>query len=41
MCQEVDGEGGGHNIAAGAMIPEEEKEKFIERLNEEVEALIS
>ncbi|MFB6193062.1 MAG: DHHA1 domain-containing protein [Candidatus Nanohaloarchaea archaeon] len=40
ICQEVDGEGGGHNVAAGAMIPEDQKEHFIERLNEEVEALV-
>lgn len=33
ICEELDGEGGGHNIAAGAMIPEDEKEHFIERLN--------
>ena len=40
ICEEIDGEGGGHNIAAGAMIPEDEKEHFIERLNEEIEALV-
>ncbi|QKQ97960.1 hypothetical protein GKQ38_00280 [Candidatus Nanohaloarchaea archaeon] len=40
ICEEIDGEGGGHNIAAGAMIPESEKENFIERLNEEIEALV-
>jgi RecJ-like exonuclease len=40
ICEEIDGEGGGHNIAAGAMIPEDQKEHFIERLNEEIEALV-
>jgi single-stranded-DNA-specific exonuclease len=36
ICEEVDGEGGGHNIAAGAKIPREEKENFIESLEEKV-----
>ncbi len=33
ICEELDGEGGGHNIAAGAKIPQDKKEAFIERLN--------
>ena len=33
ICEEVDGEGGGHNIAAGAKIPQENKHDFIEKLN--------
>jgi single-stranded-DNA-specific exonuclease len=33
ICEELDGEGGGHNIAAGAKIPEENKQDFIEKLN--------
>lgn len=33
ICEEVDGEGGGHNIAAGAKIPENEKQNFIEALD--------
>ena len=33
ICEELDGEGGGHNIAAGAKIPQENKEDFIEKLN--------
>ena len=36
ICEEVDGEGGGHNIAAGAKIPREEKENFMESLEEKV-----
>jgi len=37
ICEEVDGEGGGHNIAAGAKIPEEEKQNFIEMLDTKIE----
>jgi len=33
ICEELDGEGGGHNIAAGAKIPQKNKEDFIEKLN--------
>ena len=33
ICEELDGEGGGHNIAAGAKIPQENKQDFIEKLN--------
>ncbi|MFB6241595.1 MAG: DHHA1 domain-containing protein [Candidatus Nanosalina sp.] len=33
ICEEVEGEGGGHNIAAGAKIPQENKQDFIEKLN--------
>ncbi|MFB6100459.1 MAG: DHHA1 domain-containing protein [Candidatus Nanohalobium sp.] len=36
ICEEVDGEGGGHNIAAGAKIPREEKDNFVESLEEKV-----
>lgn len=32
ICEEVEGEGGGHNVAAGAKIPREKKEEFVERL---------
>jgi RecJ-like exonuclease len=40
ICEEVDGEGGGHNIAAGAKIPREEKDRFVESLEEKVEAKV-
>jgi RecJ-like exonuclease len=33
ICEEVDGEGGGHNIAAGAKIPGDQKSEFIDQLN--------
>lgn len=36
ICEEVDGEGGGHNIAAGAKIPESEKQRFVESLESAV-----
>lgn len=36
ICEDLDGEGGGHNIAAGAKIPEENKEAFIDRLNSKI-----
>jgi len=36
ICEECDGEGGGHNIAAGAKIPQREKQKFIESLNNKI-----
>lgn len=36
ICEEVDGEGGGHNIAAGAKIPEDEKEVFIDKLDTKI-----
>ena len=36
ICEECDGEGGGHNIAAGAKIPQDEKQKFIESLDGKV-----
>lgn len=41
ICEEVDGEGGGHNIAAGAKIPEDEKENFIEMLDEKIEEKVA
>lgn len=34
VCKEVDGEGGGHNVAAGAKFPEENKEEFIQKVSE-------
>ncbi|MFB6115656.1 MAG: DHHA1 domain-containing protein [Candidatus Nanohalobium sp.] len=37
ICEEVDGEGGGHNIAAGAKIPEDEKQNFIDLLDSKIE----
>jgi len=36
ICEEIDGEGGGHNIAAGAKFPEDKKDEFIEKVQEEV-----
>ncbi len=33
ICEDLEGEGGGHNIAAGAKIPQENKQDFIEQLN--------
>lgn len=41
ICEEIEGEGGGHNVAAGAMIPAESKDTFIERLNEDVKEAIN
>jgi RecJ-like exonuclease len=36
ICEELDGEGGGHNVAAGAKIPRENKEEFIDMLEEKI-----
>jgi len=36
ICEQVDGEGGGHNIAAGAKIPRDKKQEFMETLEEKV-----
>jgi len=36
ICEELDGEGGGHNVAAGAKIPRENKDEFIEMLKQEI-----
>ncbi|MBC5792419.1 MAG: DHH family phosphoesterase [Nanohaloarchaea archaeon] len=36
ICEEIDGEGGGHNVAAGAKFPREKKEEFIEKVREGV-----
>lgn len=36
ICEELDGEGGGHNVAAGAKIPRENKDEFIEMLEEKI-----
>ncbi|PSG99488.1 MAG: hypothetical protein BRC29_05210 [Nanohaloarchaea archaeon SW_7_43_1] len=33
ICKEIDGEGGGHNVAAGAKFPKENKEEFIEKVS--------
>ncbi|MFB6175451.1 MAG: DHHA1 domain-containing protein [Candidatus Nanohalobium sp.] len=37
ICEELDGEGGGHNIAAGAKIPESEKQAFIDKLDAKIQ----
>ncbi|AOV95322.1 hypothetical protein AQV86_05390 [Nanohaloarchaea archaeon SG9] len=37
ICEEVNGEGGGHNIAAGAKIPREKKQAFINMLDSKIE----
>lgn len=37
---EVDGEGGGHNVAAGAKIPGEKKEEFVEKISEQVKNIV-
>jgi single-stranded-DNA-specific exonuclease len=34
ICEEIDGEGGGHNVAAGAKFPRENKEEFLEKVSE-------
>lgn len=36
ICEEIDGEGGGHNIAAGAKFPREKKNEFIELVENKV-----
>ena len=36
LAEGLDGEGGGHNIAAGAKIPQSSKSDFIEELNSEI-----
>lgn len=36
ICEELDGEGGGHNVAAGAKIPRENKDEFIKMLEEKI-----
>lgn len=36
ICEKVDGEGGGHNVAAGAKIPEDQKQEFINQLDEAI-----
>lgn len=40
-AQSVDGVGGGHNIAAGATIPEGKEEEFLEKLEEKVKKQLS
>jgi len=36
ICEELDGEGGGHNVAAGAKIPRENKDDFIQMLQDKI-----
>jgi len=36
ICEELNGEGGGHNVAAGAKIPRDNKEEFISSLKEKI-----
>jgi RecJ-like exonuclease len=36
ICEELEGEGGGHNVAAGAKIPRENKDEFINMLKEKI-----
>lgn len=36
ICEELDGEGGGHNIAAGAKFPRDKKDEFITMVEEKV-----
>lgn len=40
ICEQVDGEGGGHNIAAGAKIPRNKKEEFMESLEQKVDDVV-
>jgi RecJ-like exonuclease len=40
ICEECEGEGGGHNIAAGAKIPEDQKETFFNELNSRIEEAV-
>lgn len=40
ICEEIDGEGGGHNVAAGAKFPREKKEYFLDTLKEDIETEI-
>jgi single-stranded-DNA-specific exonuclease len=35
-AEEVDGEGGGHNVAAGAMIPRDRKQEFMEQIEQQL-----
>jgi len=37
LCEECDGEGGGHNIAAGAKIPAERKNDFVKKLDSRIQ----
>ncbi len=41
VCDEVEGEGGGHNIAAGAKIPRDEKQRFIENMDQKIGKALS
>jgi len=36
ICEEIDGEGGGHNVAAGAKFPIEKKDDFLEMLTSSI-----
>ena len=38
LCEEVDGEGGGHNVAAGAKFPRENKDKFLSELENRIKS---
>lgn len=40
VIEDTEGEGGGHNIAAGAKIPRENKEEFIDKLRQEVKEVV-
>jgi RecJ-like exonuclease len=40
-CESCDGEGGGHNIAAGAKIPGEQKDAFLEELESSISNAVS
>lgn len=40
IVEDTDGEGGGHNVAAGAKIPKENKDEFIDKLNQEVQKVV-
>ncbi|MFB6209641.1 MAG: DHH family phosphoesterase, partial [Candidatus Nanohaloarchaea archaeon] len=38
VCEEVEGEGGGHSVAAGAKFPRDRKEEFIEKVSNQIKA---
>jgi len=40
ITEDLGGEGGGHNVAAGAKIPREKKEEFIEKVDKEIGNLV-
>lgn len=41
ICEELDGEGGGHNVAAGAKFPRDKKQEFIDRVTEDILAEVN